>query len=206
MRYKGEITHWIKEQGFGFITPVDGGQNVFFHVTSLKNLHRRPAENDIVTYQHNIDNKGRTQAGKIAFADKRMTIPAIPTPKSNNMFITLAAVFLIFITGLALTGKLTFIALAGYYIASMATFITYAVDKSAAKNNQWRIPESTLHLFALIGGWPGALAAQRLLHHKSKKASFKLMLWITIAINGSALLLTLNAEVLQSMLATIRQM
>ncbi|MCX7086466.1 MAG: cold shock and DUF1294 domain-containing protein [Methylococcales bacterium] len=206
MRYKGEITHWIEEQGFGFITPVGGGDNVFFHVTSLTNLHRRPIENDIVTYQHNIDNKGRAQAGKIAFADERMAIPAIPTPKSNNMSILLAAVFLIFITGLTLLGKLTFIALGGYYIASIVTFITYAVDKSAAKNNQWRIPESTLHLFALIGGWPGALIAQRLLHHKSKKPSFKFMLWITITVNCSALLLTLNAETLQSILASTRQM
>ncbi|MGD9578618.1 MAG: DUF1294 domain-containing protein, partial [Syntrophorhabdus sp.] len=36
------------------------------------------------------------------------------------------------------------------------------MDKSAARNERWRTQESRLHLFALIGGWPGALVAQKL--------------------------------------------
>ena len=47
--------------------------------------------------------------------------------------------------------------------------------------------ERTLHLFSLLGGWPGALAAQRLFRHKSSKASFQTTYWITVALNCAAL-------------------
>jgi len=74
-----------------------------------------------------------------------------------------------------------------YFIASAFTFIAYALDKSAARNQRWRVSENTLHLCSLIGGWPGALAAQRFLRHKSNKASFQRMFWMTVAINAGAI-------------------
>ena len=52
---------------------------------------------------------------------------------------------------------------------SFITFIMFALDKSQAKRENQRIPEKTLWIFALIGGWPGALIAQQSLninHHK----------------------------------------
>lgn len=45
-----------------------------------------------------------------------------------------------------------------YLLLSGITWVVYALDKSAARRNQWRVRESTLHLLALLGGWPGALA------------------------------------------------
>ena len=84
-------------------------------------------------------------------------------------------------------GKLPLI-IAGIYAAmSLITFILYAIDKSAAKHRRWRTQEKTLHLFALFGGWPGALLAQRILRHKSSKTSFKLLLWLTVLLNLVAL-------------------
>lgn len=88
---------------------------------------------------------------------------------------------------LVFAGKLPFAVLGLYLAASSIAFGAYAFDKSAARNDQWRIQESTLHLFALIGGWPGALAAQRLLRHKSKKQSFQLVFWATVVLNCGAL-------------------
>lgn len=44
------------------------------------------------------------------------------------------------------------------------------------------------HLLALIGGWPGALLAQRLYHHKTKKPSFRFVFWLTVLGNCAALL------------------
>jgi uncharacterized membrane protein YsdA (DUF1294 family) len=70
-----------------------------------------------------------------------------------------------------------------YFIVSAITFIVYALDKSAAKGNRWRIEENTLHLCGLFGGWPGALLAQRLFRHKTKKTSFQVVFWITVILN-----------------------
>lgn len=45
-------------------------------------------------------------------------------------------------------------------MASLITFFAHDTDKKRASRNAWRTPETTLHLLALFGGWPGALAAQ----------------------------------------------
>ena len=73
-----------------------------------------------------------------------------------------------------------------YITVSLFTFILYAVDKSAAKNNLWRTQESTLHFFSLAGGWPGAVIAQQTLRHKSKKQSFRAVFWVTVILNIGA--------------------
>jgi uncharacterized membrane protein YsdA (DUF1294 family) len=70
-----------------------------------------------------------------------------------------------------------------YIVASLFTFIMYAVDKSAAREGAWRTQESTLHLLSLAGGWPGALVAQQVLHHKSRKRSFRSVFWLTVLLN-----------------------
>lgn len=49
-----------------------------------------------------------------------------------------------------------------YLALSLITFVMYAIDKSAAQRGAWRISEATLQLFALAGGWPGALIGQKL--------------------------------------------
>jgi uncharacterized membrane protein YsdA (DUF1294 family) len=74
-----------------------------------------------------------------------------------------------------------------YVIASAAAFAAYGADKSAARHGRWRTPESTLHLLALLGGWPGALIAQKVFRHKSRKASFRAAFLFTVAVNCAAL-------------------
>lgn len=79
-------------------------------------------------------------------------------------------------------------------IISALTFAVYARDKAAAMRCQWRTRESTLHLLSLAGGWPGALAAQKMFHHKSRKSGFRAIFWLTVALNcaGLVLFLTFN--------------
>ena len=91
--------------------------------------------------------------------------------------------FIVFVGISAFTNKVEFILLPFYLAVSLFTFILYAVDKSAAQNDSWRTQESTLHLFSLAGGWPGAMIAQQILRHKSKKQSFRAVFWITVILN-----------------------
>jgi uncharacterized membrane protein YsdA (DUF1294 family) len=67
-----------------------------------------------------------------------------------------------------------------YLAASIVCFIGYAVDKSAAKAGRRRVPEKTLLLLGLIGGWPGAIIAQQTLRHKTQKVSFRRAFWATV--------------------------
>lgn len=63
------------------------------------------------------------------------------------------------------------------YIAfNLFVFLVYWWDKEAARNGGWRIRESTLLSLALIGGSLGAIWAQRLLRHKTRKEPFRSIL------------------------------
>ena len=75
-----------------------------------------------------------------------------------------------------------------YVVISLFTILAYAKDKYSAQNNRWRTPEATLHLFSLIGGWPGALFAQRTLRHKTSKSEFINTYRITVFLNLGILL------------------
>ncbi|WP_224982964.1 DUF1294 domain-containing protein [Geomonas agri] len=76
-----------------------------------------------------------------------------------------------------------------YLLASLATFLLYAVDKNAAVAGVRRVRERTLHLAALCCGWPGAVLAQRLLHHKTQKGSFLVVFRLTVLANAAVLAL-----------------
>jgi len=106
--------------------------------------------------------------------------------------LSLATLFILLLTGSALLGKLPFAALALYLGASTVTFLAYWLDKSAARNARRRTPENTLQLLGLIGGWPGALIAQQVLHHKTRKLSFQIVCWTTVVLNCGFLIWLLS--------------
>ena len=70
-----------------------------------------------------------------------------------------------------------------YGVMSAVTFCAYAWDKRAAQKGRWRTRERSLHLLELFFGWPGALLAQRLIRHKSRKLSFRVVFWLMVIIN-----------------------
>ena len=90
-----------------------------------------------------------------------------------------------------------------YLFLSGVTFIVYWLDKHKAKNGYWRTPESTLHLLALCGGWPGAALAQQVLRHKSNKRPFRRIFWLTLIAN-LALLTSLLSPIGQPALDWLR--
>lgn len=99
---------------------------------------------------------------------------------SSTVFAFLFCAVLLLLLGL---GHLPLAVVGVYIVASTITFFAYYLDKIAAKNNRWRTQEKSLHLLALLGGWPGAWLAQRTLRHKSRKPAFLTIFWITVFIN-----------------------
>ncbi|MGI1939250.1 DUF1294 domain-containing protein [Shewanella oncorhynchi] len=143
--------------------------------------NKKPAQTgNSVSPQTNRSQKSRAQSGR---AQKSNTAAS----GSSLMPLLLVVIFLAGLIGAAQQHMLP-VGIAGMYLTlSLLTFIAYAIDKSAAKRNKWRTKESTLHLLALMGGWPGALFAQNLLRHKSVKASFRNVFWITVVANLAVL-------------------
>ena len=57
-------------------------------------------------------------------------------------------------------------------VASAVAFLAHGRDKRAAIKGRRRTPEARLHLYELLGGWPGAVLAMLLFRHKTRKASY----------------------------------
>ena len=94
---------------------------------------------------------------------------------------------------------------AGGLTASAVTYLLYAVDKRRAAHGGRRIPESTLQLGALVGGWPGAFAAQHRLRHKTAKPGFLLVFWLIVALHQIAALdCLLGWPLRDNLVATLR--
>lgn len=190
MRQKGRITEWQDERGFGFVTPMAGKDRVFVHIKSFVDRTRRPAANELVTFDLKRDAKGRPQCVNVEYCGERARRVASRGVEVGAL--ALATAFLVLVFGAAIAGRLPMIVAAAYAVVSVVTFIVYARDKWAARNRRWRTQETTLHLLGVIGGWPGALAAQKVLRHKSSKRRFRIVFWGTVALNCGLLLWALG--------------
>lgn len=72
----------------------------------------------------------------------------------------------------------------GIYLAAvnLVGFVFFAIDKSKARRGAWRIPESTLFLFAIFGGSIGCIFGMQLFRHKTQKPAFYIGLPVILII------------------------
>ena len=73
--------------------------------------------------------------------------------------------------------------LALYPAMSLVSVMLYWQDKHQARQQAWRTPEKVLHASELLGGWPGALLAQQLFRHKTRKFSYQLLFWAIVLLH-----------------------
>lgn len=176
----GRIVRWNDNKGYGFIKPTDGSAEVFLHVSVFASRTLRPEGNELVIYTLARDDRGRPQAINAVYAGSRKHTKR-PGRSPLPMLVVLAffgALGVLVAAGIVPAGLL------GLYIAmGFFTFLVYAYDKSAAKQGEWRTSESTLLLLGLAGGWPGALLAQGMLRHKSRKGAFLSPFRVTVLLN-----------------------
>ena len=197
MRYTGKLTSWKDDKGFGFITSNTSGELFFVHFKSILSRHRRPVLGDTMTYEVLKDEKDRKQAVKVLYRGEDLsTFSHMYDNQSffyDNIFPYLVVGgFISLLIALLLLGLLPLPVLALYFGMSLSTFAVYFQDKSSAQNEQQRTPEKRLHFYSLIGGWPGALMAMKVCHHKSKKKSFQNIFWMTVFSNCFILVIHLT--------------
>lgn len=192
MRSKGKIVTWHDDKGYGFIVPFDGSARIFIHINAFRNRHCWPEVGDVVTFTIGKDKQGRPQAVNATMpGDRRVPQEA---RKPNPVGIVFGLMFLAVVGIPVLRGYLPVEVLIAYATLSFITFLAYWLDKSAAKRGGSRISEKTLHILGLAGGWPGALLAQQLLRHKSKKQEFRLTFWATVLMNCGAFAFLLTSR------------
>lgn len=197
---RGKLTSWKPDRSFGFIRPDEGGADVFVRLRDFGQISREPRIGDTIRYQRVSDGKGRYRAADVQVEGlRRAARPELQrgrAPRRNSSPRTegaspgaawLAGLFLAAVVLLAAAGRLPWVVPVLYLIASPVAWLLYAFDKSAAMNRRWRTQEATLLGAGLFGGWPGALLAQQQLRHKTRKLSFQVSFWFTVALNCAAL-------------------
>lgn len=191
MRFTGTLKTWNDDRGFGFLEPAQGGQNIFVHIKAFPSGTGRPSVGQVLTFEVQTGSDGKKKARAVQYPRRSRPSPKLRSRSESGAPWTLARVLAIptfvgiyaFATwrwGFSLPVLLAYVGL------SFLAYLAYAVDKSAAVSGRWRTAEQTLHLFALAGGWPGALIAQQLLRHKTSKLSFISVFWLTVFVNVGA--------------------
>ncbi|MDN4591051.1 DUF1294 domain-containing protein [Xenophilus aerolatus] len=205
MRSTGTVRQWDATRGFGFIRTGDS-QDVFFHVRDWR-AGFEPQVGTAVQFERiEVGGKGpRAMAvqpvGATAAQSSRPSAGPTREPRRGGdarpaaarrrggsrapsrlgaawwVALLLWAALLAF--GLS-THRLPAWLVAALAALNLATFVAYWIDKRAAEAGRQRTPENTLHLFALLGGWPAARVAQQGLRHKSSKAEFLRMYAATV--------------------------
>jgi len=189
MRFEGTLQSWNDDRGFGFITPTLGGQEIFVHVTAFATRSGRPQPGQRVSFEVELNPQGKKRARKVEPIRVARVRPQTPSSVQWGTATLFAIpVFLVLYLAAGVFWKApAWIALV-YLALSVFTFLAYWHDKTAATHGERRTPESTLHMLALAGGWPGALLAQQFLRHKSAKAEFRSVFWATAVLNVAAFL------------------
>lgn len=87
-----------------------------------------------------------------------------------------------------------------FIIFNLVTFFVFGYDKYLARANRRRVSEKTLLNLALFGGSVGAVFAQKIFRHKSKK--YRYLFWIILAAQfilfESVWFFTSDAHILQN--------
>jgi uncharacterized membrane protein YsdA (DUF1294 family)/cold shock CspA family protein len=189
MPVKGTLTQWKDDQGFGFAKTDQASDKVFVHIKQFSYKSRRPVEGDRLVYDIEKDTQDRLQAVNIQllhdFERQRIRNERHKKTEDGKQFWSKFAAypFILLLAVLYFYEKIELWVLGYFLLINLVTFYKYWSDKQAAQNNQRRVPENTLHQLSLMGGWIGAIVAQLYLRHKSQKAEFRQMFWMTVIAN-----------------------
>lgn len=185
----GKIVKWNSERGFGFVKTAEVADDIFFHVNTLVGKDEiSPQQNESVTvYAKYDDDKKRWSATKITShkreqlrAEREAKEHALIRPMKDKLkwVAPVVGIWLLLVYGVSLALGTS------YLLISLITLAIYALDKKyALDNTSNRIPENTLHVLAVMGGWAGALVARFLFRHKTQKQPFVQLFWVTVALN-----------------------
>ncbi|WP_341889253.1 cold shock and DUF1294 domain-containing protein [Variovorax sp. YR752] len=209
MNKQGTIVRWEADRGFGFVRGPGTESDVFFHIRDFRGGNTTPSEGLEVRYEEiHVGGKGPRamavmpldyvdprrapppESSRRAHGGKRPPPPPHVAAEMRAMLLLVPA-YAAALVWAAWTQRLQVPVALAAPLLSVLTFYLYWRDKFAAQRNAWRTPENTLHAASLLGGWPGAWLAQRLLRHKSAKESFRQVYWATVALHWVLLALWL---------------
>jgi len=135
MRFEGRLKSWNTERGFGFIEPVDGGQDTFLHVSAVPTSLRPPKVGQQFTFEVTLSRDGKKRAANVgvAVAPRSRHAPRVATPAKWSPASALAIpLFLAIYVAVAATRGVSIWFAIAYVGFSVVAVLAYALDRSAA--------------------------------------------------------------------------
>lgn len=85
MRTEGKLNKWNDDRGFGFITPTQGGPDVFVHISALPKDGHRPTLGERLTFEIEVDRAGKKRAAHVFCPDRpAVRVSRPPTPRRRD--------------------------------------------------------------------------------------------------------------------------
>jgi len=181
-RSEGALASWNDERGFGFVT-LENGERIFAHISAFPSRDARPTLGERVSFAVERTSDGKVRARSIRYLSPSGRAVSARTGKPGTMSYVVLGTFVVAIVVVTAISAVPLWVAIIYLVASIVSYIAYAIDKNAAQTRQWRVSESALLGLGLLGGWPGSIVAQQRLRHKTQKASFRQAFWGTVVLN-----------------------
>ena len=167
---QGTIINFNSEKGYGFIRSEEHEENVFVHISKVKNAQTLEVGQEV---SFEIKKRERGLAAIDVVAGAKRHSPYFIFGTVSSFFVVAVWVYLSQKTD----------ALLAYFISmNMATFLLYGYDKFISSSDRLRVPELNLQVLSLLGGSPAALFAQKFFRHKTIKSSFQLIYWAIVVV------------------------
>lgn len=71
MRIEGALSKWNDDRGFGFITPAQGGREIFVHISAFPGNGQRPVVGEKLSFEIETDASGKQRAKRLICPDRK---------------------------------------------------------------------------------------------------------------------------------------
>lgn len=103
IRQQGKVFKWFDDKGYGFLSPDDGSEQIFSHISAFPKLEKRPVIEEAVTFQVVKDVKKGFQAKNVLSLNRPTSISVRGSFKKQKKQINYFLV--IFIVAIILVGS-----------------------------------------------------------------------------------------------------
>ena len=165
---QGYVIHFNEEKGYGFIGSDEQEENIFVHITEVKNADEL-TQGQAVSFEIEKTKKGFS------------AINVMVGKKQYSPYLIFGVIsFVLMLLVFAYSSQQMHLLLAYLIAINLTTFLLYGYDKFISSGERLRVPELNLQALSLLGGSPAALLAQKFFRHKTIKGSFQVVYWLIV--------------------------
>ncbi|AFL74634.1 cold shock domain-containing protein [Thiocystis violascens] len=73
MRVHGTLTKWNDDRGFGFITPAQGDDEIFVHISAFPKDGSRPSISEPVSFEVELGDDSKKRAVRVLYPSRQIT-------------------------------------------------------------------------------------------------------------------------------------